>query len=423
MAKRKIRVAWICSFSNAKVRSKLSFRQDFLGRLLGKCNPSFKLKVVDSAIWNTNAIEEFEKIEDVEVHVICPERHLASKIVEYEENGIHYHFFREQNSSTIRFIFHQLFTKYTSRYKKNRAVIKKIIQNIKPDVVHVMGAENPFYSMALLDMPHEVPTILQLQALLCRLADVTQVPEEKKSFYYKGIIEKELIQRADYIGTMSQVFREYILTNIKPDVRFIDTTLHMAQKIDVSTGAKDFDFVYFAANIRKAGAEALEAFILAYKKHSGITLDFVGGYDVDFKAQLDERIRQSGVEGAVTFEGKLPSHDDVIFQIRKARYALLPLKMDLVPNTLHEAMANGLAVVTTKTEGTPRLNKDRQSVLISEQNDFETMSDNMIQLIKDREFANTLVQNAVITEEEFWTNRDTAIEWCEAYKTCIHFNR
>lgn len=414
---KKIRVAWICSFSNAIVRSKLSFRQDFLGRLLGKFNGTFKFKEVDSAIWNTNAIEEFEKIDDVEVHVICPVRHLASKITEYDENGIHYHFFREQNSNAIRFVFHQLFTKHTSRYKKNRRVIKGIIQDVKPDVVHVMGAENPFYSLALLDVPREIPTILQLQALLCRLVDVTQEPEEKKSFYYKGIIEKELIQRADFIGTMSQVFRDYIVEIIKPEVHFVDTTLHMAQKIDISTVPKEFDFVYFSVNINKAGAEALEAFILAHKKHPGITLDFVGGYDADFKSQLDERIRQSGVEGAVTFEGKLPSHDDVILQIRKSRYALLPLKMDFVPNTLHEAMANGLAIVTTMTEGTPSLNKVRQSVLISEQNDFEAMADNMVRLVEDKDYATKLAQNAAITEKEHGTNCEIARQWCETYKS------
>lgn len=416
---KKIKVAWICSFSNAKIRSKLSFRQDFLGRLLGKFSGTFKLKEVDSAIWNTNAIEEFEKIDDVEVHVICPVRHLATKVTEYEENGIHYHFFREQNSHTVRFIFHQLFTKYTSRYKRNRSIIKKFIEEIKPDLVHVMGAENPFYSLALLDVAHDIPTILQLQALLCRLVDVTRVPEEKKSFFYKGILEKELIQRADYIGTRSKVFREYIVKKIKLEAKFVDTRLHMAQMIDISTESKKYDFVYFSAGINKAGSEALEAFILANEKHPGITLDIVGGYEDDFKKRLDDRIQQSGIGGAVTFEGKLPLHEDVIRQIRKARFALLPLKMDFVPNTLHEAMANGLAVVTTRTEGTPGLNKDRQSVLISEQGDFEAMANNMVRLIEEKDLSTMLVHNAVVTEEERDSNRSIAKHWCEIYNDCV----
>ena len=414
----RIKVAWICSFSNSKVRERLPLRQGWTSSILWRLTGRKSTQGIDTAIWNTNAIEEFEKIKDVEVHVICPVRNLLKKIIEYKDSGIYYHFFREQNSSMVCFAFHQLFTKYTSRYHRNRRIITQLIYKISPDVVHMMGAENPYYSLSLLDVPKRIPTILQLQALLCRLVDVTQVPEERKSFYHKGEIEKELIRRADYIGTKNKIFREYILNYIKSDAFFVETSLHMAQKIDVCKCEKEFDFVYFSSDISKAGREALESFILAHQIQPQITLDIVGGYDAGFRAQLDEIVRQSGVEGAVIFEGRLPSHDDVIRQIRKARFALLPLKMDFVPNTVHEAMANGLPVVTTVTNGTPSLNKNRESVLISNQGDYKSMAENMLRLLDDTCFAETIMHNAVITEMENGTNSDIARQWYKAYKSC-----
>ena len=419
MEKKKIRVAWVCSFSNEKMRARLLFDSGgclkILYRLLGVTYG----RGTDSAIWNTNAIDEMEKIDDVELHVICPVRGLAKKEVLYEDNGIHYYFFREQNSNIVRFVLHQLFTKYTSHYKKNRSIISRFISEIQPDIVHVMGAENPYYSLSLLDVPSNIPTIIQLQALLTRLVNVTTVKEEKKAFYYKGLMEREIIQKAEYIGTTLCDFKQFIKDEIKPDAQFLNITLAMAQKINLEPSDKQYDFVYFSVNISKAGEEALESFILAHKRNPNITLDIVGGYDDAFKEKLDARIQDCGIKDCVTFEGQLPSHDDVIRQIRKARFALLPLKMDFVPNTLHEAMANGLPVVTTITDGTPSLNEKRQCVLLSAQNDFQTMADNMIALLDNEQLENELRQNAATYEEERSNNRSIIAKWVEAYNIIV----
>lgn len=419
MEKRKIRVAWVCSFSNEKMRARLPFDSGGSFKTLHKLLGVTFGREIDSAIWNTNAIEEMEKIDDVELHVICPVRGLAKKEVLYEDNGIHYYFFREQNSDIVRFAWHQLFTKYTSQYKKNRRIISRYIGEIQPDIVHVIGAENPYYSLSLLDVPSHIPTIIQLQALLTRLVDVTQIKEEKKAFYYKGLMEREIIKKADYIGTTLDDFRKFIKDEIKPDAYFLDISLAMAQKINLEQTEKQFDFVYFASSISKAGEEALESFILAHKRNPNITLDIVGGYDDAFKERLNARIEECGIGNCVTFEGRLPSHDDVIRQIRKARFALLPLKMDFVPNTLHEAMANGLPVVTTITDGTPSLNEKKKCVLLSEQNDFQTMADNMIALLDNEQLGNELRWNAAAYEEERSNNRSIIEKWVEAYKSIV----
>jgi len=411
-----LKVVWICSFSNEKVRSKLPVRVGYLKNIIYRLIGKSIRNGTDSAIWNSNAIDEFKTIKDVELHVICPVRGLSKKEVKFIDEGIHYFFFREQNSNTLRFVFHQLFTKYTSQYLANRKHISQYIGEIHPDVVHVMGAENPFYSLAILDIPTEIPTIIQLQALLTRLVDKTQDKKKKKAYYYKGLLERKIIKRADYIGTRVSDFKKYILREIKPNAKFLDISLAMAQKINLEPVQKEFDFVYFSFNISKAGFEALEAFILASKKCKRISLDIIGECDEGYKKRLDERIRECGLERDVTFEGRLPTHDEVIKQIRKSRFALLPLKLDFVPNTLHEAMANGLPVVTTITDGTPSLNEKRRCVLLSEQDDFQAMADNMIALLDNEGLGDELRQNAAVYEDERANNRLIIAQWVEAYK-------
>ena len=410
-----LKVVLVCSFSNAEIRDKLMMDYGLINKIAFRIMGIDITKTHDSAIWNANAIKEAEKIPDVEWHILCLVRFLKGKNQDFVSNNIHYHFIREENSTWYRFLYHQLFTKYTSRYKKNRRAIKTKIAEILPDVVHVIGAENPYYSLSILDVPKSVPTIIQLQALLDRLKNVTKVKSERIECYYKGILEREIINRADYIGTALKEFREYIIKEIKPNAQFLDTTLAMGQEINIDKENKVFDFVYFSANISKAGEEAIKTFSIIHRRHPELTLDIVGGYDEALKRRLDAYINENNMQNAVKFEGHLATHEDVISQIRKARFALLPLKMDFVPNTLREAMANGLPVLTTITDGTPALNKQRQCVMLSEQDDYEAMAYNAELLLNDTELANTLRNNAANLEIEKTNNYEIICNWCKAY--------
>lgn len=413
-----IKVAWVCSLSNPIIRgritTKASICKKIVYRIIGKA-----INNTDSAIWNTNAIKELEQFEDVELHVICPVRGLKPDVQRVVINGVFYYFFREENSSIISYFIHQLFNRYDSEYRKNRRYISSFINEIKPDIIHVIGAENPHYALSVLDMPNEIPTMLQLQALLISLVEETEKKEERKSFYYKGLIEQKIIRRSNYIGTSSALFSSYILQHIKPNATILSLPLAMVSEVSITDEPKQFDFVYFAVNIEKACEDALEAYIVAQRKRNNITLDIVGGYSKEFKSRLDERIKECRIGHLVTFEGLLPTHDDVIEHIRKARVALLPLKMDLVPNTVHEAMSNGIPVVTTITAGTPKLNRDRQSVLLSEQGDYESLSNNMLNVLEDNQLYDRLKQNAAITEKGRKSNKDVMLKWRDAYYACI----
>ena len=416
---KKIKVVWICAVSNSDLRERLKYHNSWFNRFAFRLMGVDVNKKTDVAIWNTNGLLEFESFHDIELHVVCMTRFLNSKRQTFDKNTIHYHFLRDQNSSCIRFLFHQLFTRNSSRFHKNRRLIKKELELIKPDVVHIIGPENPYYSLALLDISSQVPTIVQLQALLDRIKDVTRVDEEKKAFRYKGGVERDLFLKASYIGTTLKDFRDYIINNINPSARFLDLSLPMAQTIDLSECKKEYDFVYFASDISKAGEEAIQTFSLIHQRHPDLTLDVVGGYDPTFKTKLDAIIRENGMQQVVFFEGRLPSHDDVIKQIRKARFALIPLKMDFVPNTIRESMANGLPVITTITDGTPRLNLKRESVLLSPQDDFEAMANNVELLLKDHNYAYTLRENAALTERERSNNHDIMDKWRMAYRAIV----
>ncbi|MBQ6049399.1 MAG: glycosyltransferase family 4 protein [Bacteroidaceae bacterium] len=420
MNPKKIKVAWICRFSNQRVRSHLPISRSWVDRVIQRVtNKSNTYHPADYDIWISNGIVEMESMEEIELHVISPCDYLSSSPIEFYESGIYYHFYVNEVYSLRNKFLRKLGWKEDYEYKTNRKYISDIVNSISPDIVHVIGADCIFYSLSTLDIPRTVPIIVQLQTLL-------NDPEFEKNYLIPHDIymlrskgELEVLKRANYIGTGVKYFYNIIHNSLVHDAVILNINLPLTEPVNEEESEKPFDFVYFAKDIEKSVDYAIEAFALAAKQKPGITLDIVGDYSPEYKEILDRRINDLGLTENVRFEGKLPTHDDVLKQIRLSRFAVLPMKIDLVTGTIREAMANGIPVVTTITPASPNLNVKRESVLLSKKGDFQAMADNMLRLLTDKDLAERIKENAMNTARERESNRQIISQWLIAYKVCI----
>lgn len=417
MEKKTLKVVMICHFSNSLVRKHIKYSCGLLESII-RFVLRRPLLQYDFNQWNTNAIKEFEKKEnEVELHVISPCYGMSKRDSIFCENGVHYYFFKDEFNLFTLFK-NEIFKYHNDSFLKNREYISKTIASIKPDIIHIIGAENPSYSMAAFDIPENIPYIVQLQTLMLDPEFKNAYPINSKTYEYRSCIEKNILEKADYIGTRAEKYKK-ILTSLSLKHPILGTTLALTEPIDLNKEKKEFDFVYFAFDISKAVDYAIEAFAMAFKEKPTITLDIVGAYSVQLKKQLDNRISKLGIQNNVFFEGKLATHDDVIRQITKSRFALLPLKIDLISGTIRESMANGLPVITTITPDTPKLNEKRESVLLSPIGDHQAMAENMLKLLNDEGYAETLRKNAGITASERINNERIIRKWIDAYHACI----
>lgn len=417
-----MKIAWLCSFSNVQVREHLDMGIPKILLWMYKVARGHEpFTTSDFGVWNTNAIKEFEKCEEVELHVISPCSFLRKRMQEFELNRIHYHFFRDESSCLCKMVYKQITNHVNDSYNFNRHAIKGLIKKIKPDIVHIIGAENPRYSLALLDVPSTIPTIVQLQTLINDPEFKSNFPIDESSYKYLSEVENKVIQRADYIGTAARKFIKIILERIRPNACIINLNLAVAENISPSHSEKLFDFVYFASNINKACDVALEAFGLAHQQNPSITLNIVGGYTESFKLKMDAIVDKYGLNNVVTFQGLLPTHEDVLKEISKARLALLPLKIDLTSGTIREAMYNGLPVLTTDTGelGTQLLNNGYQCALISPKSDIQSLASNMLLLLKDKALCESLRQNAFRRLKEELNNEVIVRDYINAYKQIL----
>lgn len=416
-----IRAAWICHFSDPAMRAELLERESGLERFLVRriLRRGGIASEQDRCIWNSLGAREFSGIDDIELHVVMPYNSLTGGVLHFEKDGVFYHCYPEQGSyfknRIIKCLSQRKFRGSTGNVRK----VRRILSSIHPDIVHLIGAESRDISPCVDAVPAGTPLIVQLQTLL-------ESPGFREGYYlsdqdYELLsgIEHHAIMRADYIGTTLEEFRS-VIRRFRPDARFLDTRLAVGVDVSDSSGeAKEFDFVYFALHIEKSADWAVEAFALALKEEPGLTLDIVGDASALFRETLERRIAELGMVASVKFEGALPTHDDVLRQIRRSRFALLPLKVDFVSGTVREAMANGLPVVTSVTEGTPTLNEKRESVLLSPAGDHSAMAANMLALVRDPALAARIKDNAILTVEEKYSNRTAMLAWAESYRKIL----
>ena len=408
----KLVVVWICHLSNQELRNQLSFNKwtvlAVLRRIFGR------MECLDFAVWNKNAIKEFEKFDDIELHVVMPHYHISG-IQEFSINGIYYHVFETEDDNILTWLKYRFSSKIKTSYTKNSKLIKKIIDEINPDIIHMIGAENPYYGESALLLPNEIPFIVTPQTLMMdpSFKNNYQLPENV--YNYRSYVESLVLKRADYIGSKVEHFRN-ILGN---SFSYLDISLPVGEEnfdenLDKSCD-KIYDFVYFAADISKAVDYAIEAFAISKELYPFITLHVVGGYDKNYISKIRQRLKDLKIEQSVDFTGSLQTHDDVINEIKKSKFAILPLKVDLISGTIREAMSNGIPVVTTITPATPKFNIKRESILLSEKGDFYSMSKNMCRLIADKSFAEQIRQNALLTIKERVSNADVMREWKDRY--------
>ena len=417
----KIKVALICHVSNQSIRDRLKLHipwYERVSRRLLKKNPPV---LNDFAQWNTNAIRELSKIECLDLFVIAPAQFMNRKECSFCLENVRYCFFKDEDDYLFRKIQLVLSGKIDSSYSRNRKRIQRFIREIKPDIVHIIGAENPYYSLSALDIDGDIPLIVQLQTLMSDPNFLNNYTNSKAVYDFRANVEKAVIKRADYIATTVAAFRDIIVKDIKPSAKFLDMNFPLTEDVHAEETKKEFDFVYFASNISKACDLALEAFGIAHKSHPEITLDIIGNYTESFRIQIAEILEKYDITSFVSFEGKLASHGDVMRQIRKSRFALLPLKIDITSGTIRESMANGLPVLTTITQGTPELNRDYPCVLLSNIGDHQALADNMCKLIEDDSLAKMLICNGYKKASSKRSNSEIVADWVTEYKNILNF--
>lgn len=385
-----IKLAIVCHYSNPEVRKYMQFSKRWLfniGRRILGLEPKGS-GFGDVSPWVTYLVDFLSKRDDIELHVVSSHSALSKDIYNFKNDGVDYHFVNIGYSTMLKYILK--IPALWHIFNPLRRKVKQIVNQIRPDLIALIGAENGFIADTVLDL-FQYPVIIQCQTIYNN-------PDRAKYDQVDAInswVEKELFKRAKYVAIPTKMHRHFFL-NMEQNAVIFDWKAKTKLPIVPQPEKKEYDFVCFAVNMseKKGYYDAVKAMNIVCKTHPNATLNLVGGGSIKVKAELKELSRHLGIEDNVFFTDFFEKQTDLFVHIQKSRFALLPCKLDHISGTMTQAMNYGLPLVCYKTQGTPSLNTNEECALIAELGDVGELAEKMLILIENPNKARLLVKNA-----------------------------
>ncbi|MBV5329502.1 MAG: glycosyltransferase family 4 protein [Chlorobium sp.] len=403
MKKEKLTVVWICHFSNGEVRKLLP--------LVKKA-----VNTSDFAPWITNLIHEFKQFKDIDLHVIAPHIGLKMFSSSFDIDGIHYHFFKADIPFLNRYWPHFFRLDAWTGFALNRLLVRRFINKIQPDIINLIGAENAYYSVTVSGIRH-IPILISIQGIY---SNEERFKVEKRD-KVRCRVERKIHAENRYYGISAPFMPDLIRRDALDPILFWNRfPLKIVKLEDVQHIEKKYDFVFFSRMIPLKGTEdALEALALVKQHKPGVSLRMMGYGDDAYLAELLEKARRLGIEKNVEISGGFVLHEDLLNEASKAKYYLLPTKLDTIPGTIFEAIYLGLPVVSYLTGDIPLLNKGDTRVLLCDKEDISALADNMIRLLDEPALGVELSQKAKLFVEKYFDNKKIAFNFVRQYNAVL----
>ncbi len=135
---------------------------------------------------------------------------------------------------------------------------------------------------------------------------------------------------------------------------------------------------------------AIRAFSTVHRRYPDATLTIAGSGPLAESLQaLSDSL---GLAGAVSFTGRL-DRDAMARVYRESDIAINPSLIDNMPNSVLEALAIGIPVVSTDVGGVPFIVADEQTALLVPAKSPDAMAESILRLIEDPTLADRLVDN------------------------------
>ena len=149
-------------------------------------------------------------------------------------------------------------------------------------------------------------------------------------------------------------------------------------------------------------ATALRCFAQVRAAHPRATLTVAGSGPM--AAELQALASELGVADAVTFAGRL-DRDAMANLYRLADVCLNPSLADNMPNSVLEALASGVPVVSTRVGGVPFIVQDGVTALLVPPQDPTAMAQAVKRIVADPPFKSKLIEAGLIEVQRYTWSR------------------
>ena len=275
--------------------------------------------------------------------------------------------------------------------------IKKLKKQTKYDLIHAFFGI-PCGAIAY-RFRKETPYIVSLRG--------SDVPGFNERFSFQYIFLKPIIRRvwknAAAVIANSQGLKELALKtdrNAKIDVIYNGVNVEdFSPRNNRKNG--DITILTVARLIKRKGVDDLIIAVPAIvKEHKNIKLRIIG--EGNMENELKALAQQLKISKYIDFLGYVP-HNEISNYYSTSDIFVLPSRNEGMSNTVLEAMASGLPVITTDTGGTREL-IDSNGIIIPGE-DSDAISNAVLNLINDHKLRENMgMKSRMIAESMSWKN-------------------
>jgi len=370
------KVVWICKFSN----------QELIAHF-GNWN------IKESSPWINGLITLFSNNETVDLHIVAPNVY-NNRDLSFRKSGITYHLYKEFPSFIPRKLDRYIRWNYRTGFASLKKKVSAIVDAIQPDIVHLHGAENAYYSAAILPLMDRYKTMVTIQGFI-----MDSSPEGIDRYVRRERIrvEKLILSKGANFGIECEFMVEKI-REFNPGAHFFRHHYPVTipgQAKDYAQNGEEYDCVFFGRICRDKGIEDLiRAIGLVKRSKPDVTLHVIGSMDNEYADFLNNLCRENGILDNISFTGFMKTQDQLFREALKAKVTVLPTYHDALPGTVVESMFMKIPVIAYNVGGIPELNTRGNAVILVEKGDIEAMAVKITELLNDREYRKRLGESA-----------------------------
>ena len=394
----KLKIVWLCHFTSKEVQAKL---------------PIWKKKN-ESAPWIPNMIKGIMGRNDIELHIISPHEYLK-KNTSYSEDNIHFHFIHYGMPIIHRHWPAKFHYDVFSNFSTYRKKVKLAVEIIKPDLINLIGAENAYYSSAILDFKDQYPILISIQGFISQLKHVVG---DSAAGGKKIEIEERILREFKYFCG-EQDSSTYIKA-YNPNHKFFKLVFAINEDLALSTfgNEKTYDCIYYGRLHKTKGTEEFIKVIAEIKKTiPHIKACIVGSGDAKPYKVIAEEL---GCTENIDFLGFMETQKELFEKVKESKVFLAPPLLERLSMTIREAMFLKVPIVAYATGGIPYINEFGENILMVKTGDYQAMAEKTILLLQNDKMREALSEKAYQYAQSEFSLKANTNRLLEAYYDIIN---
>ena len=393
----RLKVVWLCHFANQEMK-------DFF----------HTPHVTEMAPWINNLIELFQDRTDIDLHIVAPNI-FTNKQREFKIKNVQYHFYQHRPSFIRKKLYRIFRIETITNFYYIKRKITRIIDSINPSLIHLHGAENPYYSVGILPLIDQFPSFVTIQGFVRNNSARDFITNRRIK------IEEEILKRMKHIGVCTKEMSKATLElNPEAHLHFHDYPYTLPVYLKDNSIVSTYDIVFFAKVSKDKGIEdLLEALAIVKKIKPDVSLQVIGNSNKSYLKFLKNKLKQLDIESNVKFLGFIETQHELYKQVLHAKICVLPTYHDIIPGTIVESMFMKLPVIAYAVGGIPELNDKGQAIVLVEKNNIQQLSNEIAALLKNESKRNSLAEFAYTYARERFNNSYAVNEILKAYNEIL----